>query len=100
MEIYTTIIDNMTCTKYNSTFLITELKSTLQLLIQREPIQGTIYDIDYERMLVDTSNRGKNMLVKLLATSNSYTLITYHVSYHYDVFNKGQHYFEKMYFFF
>ena len=53
-------------------------------------IKGAMDDIDYGRMLVDKSNNGeKNMLVKVLATFNKYTLVAYLVSYHYDVFNKG-----------
>ena len=31
------------------------------------------------------------MLVKILASQNQYTLVAYPVSYHYDVFKKGEH---------
>ena len=49
-------------------------------------------DIDYGKMLVDKSNNGgKNTLFKVLATVNNYTLVVYHIRYHYDVYNKGQY---------
>ena len=89
---YATVIDNMTSAKYNSALLITEMMNTMKLSIQPIAIQGAMHDIDYGRMLINKSNiGGKNMLDKLLATFNNYTIVAYPVSYHYDVFNKGQH---------
>ena len=42
--------------------------------------------------MVDTAKVSRqDPLIKLLALQNQFTLVTYHVSYHYDTFRNGRH---------
>ena len=89
---YQDIICNMTKIKYNSSLLAVEIGNMFKFKVQEEAIFNAMADIDLCRnMLRQCGNGKKDIMVRLLAAQNHYTLVAYPVSYHYDVFRKGEH---------
>ena len=63
-----------------------------QFKIQEEALTNALSDIElWKSRMVQCKVNDTSILVKLLAAQNHYTLVAYHVSYHYDVFKKGEH---------
>ena len=89
---YKGIVCNMTKVKYNSALLALEIGREFQSQIQEEALSNALSDIERcKSMTLQCGTKDKSVLVQLLAAQNHYTLVAYPVSYHFDIFKKGEH---------
>ena len=72
--------------------LALEIGNIFHFKVQEEAISNAMADIELcRKMTRQCGNEDKDIMVQLLAAQNHYTLVAYPVSYHYDVFRKGEH---------
>ena len=82
----------MTNAKYNCASLLNMIGKMLNYKIQEQTIKNAFEYIEKCKDMIDSSNTQDNhLLKKLLAAQNSYSLVTYPVSYHHDIFYKNEH---------
>ena len=87
LDNYFDIIKNMTLAKYNSALLAKEIGKIYNVTIHQHAYKAALEDIHVCKNLTS----GNKKLIEMLASRNNYTMVTYPVAYHFDVFQSGQH---------
>ena len=83
-------IKELTETKYKSVLLVIALEFECSITIQEKDVSATLHDIDhFQKLITKVATDRNRSLIRILSLQNRYSLFTYLVRYHFDVFMHG-----------